>query len=122
MVPNVEGLSENIEAISIVDKFLEHARVFIFGNGGNEVMYISSADWMGRNLDNRVEVTCPIYDPRIKQEINDFLNIQWRDNVKARIHDGSMKNEMREPAENEKLVRSQFELYEYYKNQLKEGE
>ncbi|MAX79622.1 MAG: polyphosphate kinase 1 [Crocinitomicaceae bacterium] len=122
LVPNVEGLSENIEAISIVDKFLEHARVFIFGNGGNEVMYISSADWMGRNLDNRVEVTCPIYDPRIKQEINDFLNIQWRDNVKARIHDGSMKNEMREPAENEKLVRSQFELYEYYKNQLKEGE
>lgn len=121
VVPGVKGLSENIEAISILDKFLEHARVFIFGNNGKELMYISSADWMGRNLDNRVEITCPVLDDSIRQEINDMIEIQWSDNIKARYLDSSMENKFKQPAsEYEKPIRSQFELYNYYKNQLKQ--
>lgn len=120
VVPGIKGLSENIEAISILDKFLEHARIFIFGNGGKQLTYISSADWMGRNLDNRVEITCPILDKNVQQEIDDMIEIQWNDNVKARYLDATMKNEFKQPKdETEKVVRSQFALYEYYKNQLK---
>src|SRR5690606_27588290 len=69
LVPGVEGMSENIEVISIIDKFLEHTRLYIFGNNNNPKVYISSADWMTRNIENRVEVTCPIYDEEIKQEL-----------------------------------------------------
>src|SRR5690606_2815402 len=69
LIPGVPGMSENIEAISVVDRFLEHPRIFIFANSGDPKMYISSADWMTRNLDFRVEVGCPIYDPEIKQEL-----------------------------------------------------
>ncbi|MEP3384566.1 MAG: polyphosphate kinase 1, partial [Flavobacteriaceae bacterium] len=82
LIPGVPGMSENIEAISIVDKFLEHPRLFIFGNQGEPKVYISSADWMTRNLDFRVEVGCPIYDEDIKQELLDTFNISWMDNLK----------------------------------------
>jgi polyphosphate kinase len=85
-------LSKNIEAISIVDKFLEHTRVFLFANGGREDIYISSADWMPRNLDRRIEVACPIFSPEIKSELKELLHIQLRDNTKARILDSELSN------------------------------
>ena len=112
LVPGVEGMSENIEAISVVDKFLEHPRVFIFGNEGDPKVYISSADWMTRNLDNRVEVGCPIYDADIKQELLDTFMISWNDNVKARLFNESQDNAYRKNDHIE--VRSQFKTYDYY--------
>ncbi|SKB42631.1 polyphosphate kinase 1 [Daejeonella lutea] len=84
LVPGVQGYSENIEAISIVDRFLEHARVWIFGNKGDEKVFLSSADLMARNLDHRVEVGFPILDPAVKSEIRDIIDIQLKDNSKAR--------------------------------------
>ena len=120
LVPGIEGMSENIEVISIVDKFLEHPRLFIFGNNGNTKVYISSADWMTRNISFRVEVGCPIYDETIKQELIDTFEISWADNVKARVIDQAQDNHYRPhtlPAQ-----RSQVALYEYYqqKNKLTE--
>lgn len=120
LVPGIEGMSENIEVISIVDKFLEHPRLFIFGNNGNPKVYISSADWMTRNISFRVEVGCPIYDEAIKQELIDTFEISWADNVKARVIDQAQDNHYRPhtlPAQ-----RSQVALYEYYqqKNKLTE--
>ncbi|KPM30419.1 Polyphosphate kinase [Croceitalea dokdonensis DOKDO 023] len=116
LVPGVPGMSENIEAISVVDKFLEHPRVFIFGNNDNPKVYISSADWMTRNIDYRVEVGCPIYDEGIKQEVLDGFSISWRDNVKGRVfsdkHDNAYK------LDNLPKLRSQFALYDYYKEKL----
>ncbi|HMB63808.1 MAG TPA: polyphosphate kinase 1 [Eudoraea sp.] len=118
LVPGVEGMSENIEAISIVDKFLEHPRVFIFGNDGKPQVYISSADWMTRNLENRVEVGCPIYDPGIKKELMDTFEISWKDNVKARVYNSSQNNVYRK--NNAPRVRSQFAMYDYYLQKLRE--
>jgi polyphosphate kinase len=116
LIPGVPGLSENIEAISVVDKFLEHPRLFIFANNGDPQVFISSADWMTRNLDNRVEVGCRIYDEDVKAELLDTFAICWRDNVKARIfsanHDNQYKNNQLPK------VRSQFALYDYYKDKL----
>lgn len=114
IIPGVPGLSENIEAISIVDKYLEHARIFIFCNNNEEKYYISSADWMTRNLDNRVEVASPIYDPELQRQIRNIIDTQLSDNIKARIIDECQGNVYRKDA-NQKAVRSQFELYEYYK-------
>ncbi len=94
--PGIEGLSENIQAISIVDKYLEHSRVYAFFNRGKPLYYISSGDLMTRNLDQRVEVTCPIYDPLLQLELQEFLGIQWSDNVKARILDSELSNKYRE--------------------------
>jgi polyphosphate kinase len=85
LVPGRPVLSENIEAVSLVDRYLEHSRMFVFANGDDEKYYLSSADWMQRNLDHRVEVAWPIYDPDIQQELRAFLDIQWSDNVKARL-------------------------------------
>ncbi|NND88611.1 MAG: polyphosphate kinase 1, partial [Flavobacteriaceae bacterium] len=116
LIPGVKGMSENIEVISIVDKFLEHPRLFIFENEGNPKMYISSADFMGRNLDNRVEISCPIYDPEIKKEIQDTFDICWSDNVKARVISVKQDNAYR--SNDKKKIRSQFEMYDYYKQKL----
>ncbi|THV58704.1 polyphosphate kinase 1 [Flagellimonas alvinocaridis] len=118
LVPGVPGMSENIEAISIVDKFLEHPRLFIFGNGGDPKVYISSADWMTRNLDFRVEVGCPIYDPEIKQEMLDTFEISWMDNLKARVFSDKQDNAYRQRPKGEPELRSQFELYHYYQRKL----
>jgi polyphosphate kinase len=119
LVPGVKGMSENIEAISIVDKFLEHPRLFIFENDGNPRVYISSADWMTRNIENRVEVGCPIYDPEIKQELIDTFEISWSDNVKARRFNAKQDNSY---VRNKKpKVRSQFAIYDYYVAKLKES-
>ncbi|MBD0822585.1 polyphosphate kinase 1 [Aestuariibaculum marinum] len=117
LIPGIEGMSENIEAISIVDKFLEHPRVYIFGNDGDPKVYISSADWMTRNIDNRVEVSCPIYDEDIKREIIDTFNISWSDNVKARIICDSQENKYR--VNDKEKVRSQFATYQYYVDKMK---
>ncbi len=121
LIPGVEGMSENIEAISIVDKFLEHPRVFIFGNNGDSKVYISSADWMTRNLDYRVEVGCPIYDPIIKQELIDTFEISWNDNVKARVFSEKQDNAYRKSNGKPKL-RSQFAMYDYYLDKLNHKE
>jgi polyphosphate kinase len=116
LIPGVKGMSENIEVISIVDKFLEHTRLYMFCNDNNPKVYISSADFMTRNIENRVEVSCPILDEDIKQELIDTFNISWSDNVKARLLNESRTNEYRK----NKLpkVRSQFALYEYYLKKL----
>ncbi len=116
LMPGKKGMSENIEVISIVDKFLEHPRLFIFENGGDTKIYISSADFMGRNLDNRVEISCPIYDEGIKQELIDTFEVSWKDNVKARIISGKALNRYRK--DDAEPFRSQFKLYEYYQQKL----
>ncbi len=116
LIPGVKGMSENIEAISIIGKFLEHTRLFIFENAGNSNIYISSADFMGRNLDNRVEITCPIYDEDIKKEILENFEIGWSDNVKARIM--SVRNDNAYRRNNREPVRSQFKMHDYYLNKL----
>ncbi len=95
LIPGVKGMSENIQAISIVDNYLEHSRVYIFGNDGNPDVYISSADFMTRNIDERVEVTCPIYDEKIKKELIDTFDIGWKGNVKSRIHSENLDNNYR---------------------------
>ena len=116
LIPGVKDMSENIEAISVVDKFLEHPRIFIFGNDGNPKVYISSADWMTRNLDNRVEVGCQIYDEDIRQELIDVFEISWSDNVKARVFSDKQDNAYRK--NNKAKVRSQFAIYDYYTKKL----
>lgn len=116
LIPGVPGLSDNIEAISIVDRYLEHPRLYIFENGGEQKVYISSADWMERNLDMRVEATCPIYQNDIKQELIDTFEICWSDNVKARDFSAGKGNAYRR--NNLKPVRSQVETYHYYEEKL----
>ncbi len=92
LVPGIEGVSENIRIISIVDRFLEHPRVVITHNDGDPQVYISSADWMTRNIDHRIEVAAPVRDPRLKQRIIDITNIHFTDTVKARLIDKEMSN------------------------------
>ena len=101
-----------IQAISIVDEYLEHARVMVFHNGGKEKVFISSADWMVRNIDHRVEVACPIFEKSIRQELKDILQIQLKDNIKARILDNELSNQYVNPR-NTKKIRSQVETYNY---------
>ncbi len=113
LVPGIPGLSENIEAISIVGRFLEHSRVIVFANNGDPRYYITSADWMIRNFDNRIEVACPVFDPSIQAEIQQMLDIQLRDNTKARIIGQGSPNRYKSTREPE--VRSQTEIYQYLK-------
>lgn len=115
LIPGVKGMSENIEAISIVDNYLEHSRIYIFANKGEPEVFISSADFMTRNLDGRVEVTCPIYDESIKKELIDIFNIGWKGNVKARYHSEKLDNKYRVRGQNP-IFRAQLETYNYYKN------
>jgi polyphosphate kinase len=100
-----------VRAISIVDEYLEHARVWVFHNRGKEKVYISSADWMLRNLEHRVEATCPVFNEEIQQELKDILNIQLQDNVKARWLDNELNNEYVRTTK--KKIRSQVETYNY---------
>ncbi|WP_323788819.1 polyphosphate kinase 1 [Psychroserpens sp.] len=116
LVPGVKGMSENIEVISIIDKFLEHTRLYVFCNNDDTKVYISSADWMTRNIENRVEVSCPIYQDDLKEELLNIFDICWSDNVKARVIDESQSNEYRRN-DNPK-VRAQFALYDYFKEKL----
>lgn len=112
--PHIKKQSENIQAISIVDRYLEHARLVIFHNNGDEKVYIMSADWMTRNLDRRVEVGIPIMDKKIKQTLKDFFDIQWSDNVKAR--DLTIFGSNQYVKNDEKRCQSQIVLYDFYKN------
>lgn len=118
LIPGVKGMSENIEAISIVDYLLEHTRCYIFCNNDDPEVYISSADFMTRNLDGRVEVTCPIYDADIKKQIIDTFNVGWKGNVKARYHSDKFDNKYRIRKEGESVFRAQFETYNYYRDRL----
>lgn len=118
LIPGVPGMSENIQAISIVDNYLEHSRIYIFGNSGDPEVYISSADFMTRNLDGRVEVTCPIYDPEIKKELINVFDIGWKGNVKARYHSEKLDNKYRVRREKEPIFRAQLETYRYYQNKV----
>ena len=116
LIPGVKGMSENIRVISVVDKFLEHPRVYIFENDGDPQMYISSADWMTRNIDNRVEVACPILDKDLQQELLDTFMISWNDNVKARLV--NTKNQNAFVTNQAEANRSQWATYTYFKDKL----
>jgi polyphosphate kinase len=109
---------KNITAISIIDEYLEHARVFVFNNAGNPKVFLSSADWMIRNLDHRVEAACPILDPVLKKELIDILNIQLSGNVKARILNNEQDNLYVARKEDEAPIRSQVEIYNYLINAI----
>ncbi len=115
LVPGIPGLSENIEAISIVDKYLEHSRIMVFCNNNDEKYYIGSADWMQRNLDHRIEVTTPVYDKRIQKVLKEILNIQLKDNVKARQISAVNPNSYK-TTEIKERYRSQIEIYNYLKH------
>ncbi len=114
LIPGIENMSSNIEAISIVDKFLEHTRIFVFCNGGDEKYFISSADWMPRNIDRRIEVTCPVYSEELKEELKKYLEIQWNDNVRVRILDEDLQNKFKK-GEKGKKSRTQWSIYDYLK-------
>lgn len=120
LLPGVEGLSRNIEVLSIVDKYLEHSRIYVFCNDGDPLVYISSADWMPRNLERRVEVAAPILDQALKQELVDYLNIQFEDNAKARVINEEQDNAERNSTGN-KSVRAQVEIYEYLQGKAGNG-
>lgn len=115
--PESDVTKNNIEAFSIVDKYLEHSRVFIFCNNGNHLYFITSADWMVRNFDFRIEVACPVYDKNIQAELRHMLNIQLNDNIKARIIGKGQKNEYRK-TESSSPVRSQVEIYNFFRDSL----
>lgn len=112
--PGIPGLSENINIISIVDRFLEHPRVMVFEGGGDRKVFISSADWMTRNMDNRIEVGCPVYDKELQQRIVDIFDIQFKDTLKARVIDANQTNKYVKRG-NRKNLRSQIEVYNYLK-------
>ncbi|NJB85568.1 polyphosphate kinase [Lewinella marina] len=114
----VPGKRENIQIISIIDRFLEHARIFIFGNNGQEKVYMGSADWMNRNLYRRVEVVTPIYDHLIKLELRRIMDMQWRDNQRARHISDRQMNQYRKAVAGNGTFRAQVDIYNYYKHQL----
>lgn len=112
LVAGEKKFSKNITATSIVGRFLEHSRIYRFHNGGNEIIYVSSADWMRRNLNRRVEVAFPIFDQSIKRDINNLISLQLMDSVKARLIDKNLKNVYQKPID-QKPVESQREIYHY---------
>ena len=116
LITGVKNLSTNINIRSIVDRYLEHPRVMIFHNNGDEKIYISSADWMTRNLDHRIEVATPIFSKKLKKVIKDLIDIQFNDNVKARIIDEKQTNRYVERTATQREIRSQMEIYEYLEN------
>lgn len=113
LIPGVEGLSDNIEIISILDRFLEHARVYYFYNNGKEEWYTASADWMDRNLFRRVEVAMPIYEEHARDDLRKLLDIQWADNSKARILDAEQSNAYQTRESGQPIVRAQLDYYKY---------
>jgi polyphosphate kinase len=119
--PGVEGLSERIRAVSIIDRFLEHGRVFYFENGGAPEYWLASADWMPRNLDHRVEVAFPVLEPALQEQIRDILEIQLSDNVKARRIRPDGRSERIRPGDDVAPVRSQERLYELMASALRPG-
>lgn len=118
LVPGIKSISENVEIISIVDRFLEHSRVFIFGTGKDVKIFISSADLMTRNLYYRIETIIPVYDPKVHAAILHYCELQWKDNTRARIIDSKLRNRMVKAATHVKPVRSQFDFYQTLKQQM----
>ncbi|BAO56262.1 polyphosphate kinase 1 [Nonlabens marinus] len=118
LVPGLEGISENIEMTSIVDRFLEHGRIYKFHNNGEPLIFMGSADWMSRNLDRRIEVLTPIYDNDVYLELDQILKIQLQDNIKARMHTPEEDNPMVDEEASD-IVRSQQEIYKYLKKKHK---
>ena len=116
LIPDKIGLSENIEVKSVVDKYLEHSRVYVFENAGDMKIYISSADLMTRNIEKRVEVACPIYQDDLKNQILETLYINDNDNVKSRLINHNSQNEF--IINSKKIIRSQLDTYSYFKNNL----
>lgn len=114
LIPNLPKISENINVISIVDRYLEHSRVFIFCNNNNEKYFIGSADWMQRNFDHRIEVTAPVFSKKIQADLKKIIEIQLMDNVKARLLNGSIPNTYKKD-DNSQKIRSQIEIYKYLK-------
>ncbi len=119
VLPHTLEHQKNIEAIGIIDRLLEHTRILVFHNGGEEKVFLSSGDWMTRNLDRRVEVTFPVYDADLQQELKALLEIQWQDNVKARILSAEMMNQYR-PRKG-KAVRAQMAFYDYLRARADES-
>ncbi len=115
LLPGIPGISDNIEVTSIVDRFLEHGRLYLFHNNGDEKMYIGSADWMTRNLDKRIEVLTPILDPERFKELKKILQLQLADNEKARRIDGRDNTDFVKPSQSDSPLRSQYAIYEYLK-------
>jgi polyphosphate kinase len=115
LIPGVKDFSENITVISIVDKYLEHARVHVYCNGGNELVYLTSADFMTRNIDTRVEVGFPVYNEDLKKEIRDIISLQLEDNTKAR-EINSQNNNKYHRTHSDTLCRAQIDIYNYLKN------
>lgn len=115
LIPQIPGISDNISVISIVDRFLEHSRIMLFYAGGQNNLYLCSADWMARNIDNRVEVSVLIQDAQLKRMLMDILAIQFSDNTKARIINKDQSNPYRERG-NQRKVRSQIAVYQYLVN------
>ena len=114
------GKKESIRIISIVDRFLEHARIFVFGNNGQERVYMGSADWMNRNLYRRVEVVTPVYDNLIRLELRRIMDMQWRDNQRARLLGTDVLNKYRKAAAGEGQFRAQTDIYDYFRKQVGE--
>ena len=113
LVCGVKGISDNISGISLVDKYLEHMRVFVFANGGDEKYFISSADWMTRNLDHRCEVAVQVKDKKVQKILKDILEIQLSGNTKARILDSLLTNTYKKRGATEPKIRAQDEIYTY---------
>jgi polyphosphate kinase len=111
VVTGIKNVSENIKAIGIVDRFLEHTRFMIFCNGGDEEYFISSADLMTRNIEHRIEVTCPVFDKNLRNDLKQTFEIQWSDNAKARKLDPALSNKFVKP--DKKSIRSQTEVYDF---------
>lgn len=114
LIPNMPGISDNIQVTSIVDRFLEHDRVYVFENKGDKLVYLSSADWMTRNIDYRIEVAVSLLDPKLKQRVLDILEILFNDTVKARYIDKELSNRY-VPRGNRRKVRAQIAIYDYLK-------
>ena len=115
LIPGKKGLSEKISVVSIVDRFLEHARIYVFHNNGDKLMYVASADWMRRNLSRRIEVGFPILDKKIKSFLLKVIELQWIDNMKSRKIDMAQKDKYR-TSRRKKKIRSQYEIYNYIKS------
>ncbi len=118
LIPGVKGMSENIKVVSIVDRFLEHARLYIFGNNGNEKIYLASADMMTRNLDRRIEVVFPVKDQECFKELRDIINMQLADNTKARRIDIPQSNPYKKPSGRQKKKQAQKDIYTYLKQKV----
>lgn len=113
LIPGLDEISENITITSILDRFLEHGRIYHFTSNEEPLLYMGSADWMTRNLDNRIEVLTPIYHPKLKEELKTILEIQLNDNVKARYQNADETNKYMSQEKGAKSIRSQYEIINY---------